>query len=83
MYEGIWLYYDTFGKVTGQGEFTAGQGTQRVYFASGQSSQLTHYKNNIKEGDELFYLEDGTISRCVKYRNGIALSGTFSDSLKK
>ena len=83
MHDGIWLYYDEFGKVTGQGEFTAGNGVQKVYYATGQTKQLTHYRNNIKDGDETFYSEDGKITQCIRYREGNALSTSSPASPKK
>ena len=83
MHDGVWLYYDEFGKVTGQGEFTSGNGTQKVYFASGQTKQLTHYRNNVKDGDEIFYSEDGKITRCITYRAGTAVTNIAPADPKK
>jgi len=83
MYEGIWMYYDSFGKVTGQGEFINGNGTQKAYYPSGQIKQLTHYKNSIKDGDEIFYAEDGKITQSILYKGGNALNTTALGSPKE
>jgi len=83
MQDGIWLYYDEFGKVTGQGEFTSGNGTQKVYYSNGQTKQFTHYKNDVKDGEEIFYNEDGKITQRIVYRNGQALNNPATDTPKK
>ena len=83
MHDGIWLYYDEVGKVTGQGEFVAGNGTQRVYYSNGQTKQFTCYKNNLKDGDEVFYAENGKIIQRITYHNGNAINTPVPDNPKK
>ncbi len=57
--DGLWLYYEEGGTIVGQGSFTRGNGVQKVFDARGQIIQLTHYINNVKDGEEIFYDRHG------------------------
>lgn len=83
MFDGVWLYYDEFGKVTGQGEFVKGTGKQKVYSRNGNLIHITHYKNNVKDGEEVFMDEQGKITQTIIYKNGQSVNAPPSDTLKK
>jgi uncharacterized protein len=73
-FDGIWLYYDLNENVTGEGIFAEGSGVQKAYWENGNIRNITHYKNNVKEGEEVFYDQNGKILKTISYHNGLPSS---------
>jgi antitoxin component YwqK of YwqJK toxin-antitoxin module len=69
-HEGIWLYYASSGLIIGEGTFAGGAGIQKSYYENGATKQLTHYKGNEKDGEEIFYKPDGSTEVINFYEHG-------------
>ena len=68
--DGQWLYFDIYTKVIGEGRFINGTGIQKSFFENGKTKQITHYENNLKEGDEMLYNPDGNVNLISHYESG-------------
>ncbi|MEI6765416.1 MAG: hypothetical protein WCM76_07220 [Bacteroidota bacterium] len=75
LYNGTWKYYDSSGILIGQGEFTLGSGIQRGMTRTGKTTRTIQYKNNLKDGEETWYNEDGSVEKVVVYREGKQVIG--------
>ncbi len=69
LYDGKWLYYDTYGNIVGEGNYTSGSGEQKAWDAQGNLIRRIQYKNNKKHGKEIFY-KQGEIMKVIRYKNG-------------
>ena len=68
-YSGKWLYYDLGGDLVGEAEFIRGTGRQRSFYPDGKVSHEVHYKNNLKDGEEIEYSGTGKVSSIKTFRN--------------
>jgi len=68
-FTGRWLYFNYSGDIIGDGQFTHGTGRQRSYYDNGKVSHEVHFKNNLKDGEELDYDPSGTVTGIKIFRN--------------
>jgi antitoxin component YwqK of YwqJK toxin-antitoxin module len=61
-FSGKWLYFDFSGDVIGVGQFTHGTGTQRSFSPDGIVSHEVHFKDNLKDGEEIEYDQRGKVT---------------------
>ncbi len=52
-FTGKWLYFDLNGDIKGEGQFTHGTGKQSSFYPNGKVSHEAHYKDNLKDGEEI------------------------------
>ena len=67
-FSGKWLYFDFSGDIVGEGEFTIGSGIQRSFYADGKVSHEVHYKDNLKDGEEIEYNPKGKVTSIKLFR---------------
>jgi antitoxin component YwqK of YwqJK toxin-antitoxin module len=72
--DGRWIYFSGHGVVIGEGTFTNGTGIQKAFYENGRLKQTTPYQDNQKNGEEIFYRNDGTIERINRYDMGQLLN---------
>jgi antitoxin component YwqK of YwqJK toxin-antitoxin module len=70
MFDGRWIYYNNHGKIVGMGEFDHGSGTQKAWWPNGQIKREVTYVNNLKNGAERWYNQDGELEKVVYYEDG-------------
>lgn len=69
MYDGLWQYFLSNGLLVGRGEFIGGSGKLESYFyENGKIKGITEYRNNLRDGKDILYKQDGTIE-FVRYFN--------------
>ncbi len=61
-FSGRWLYFDFSGDIIGEGQFTHGTGNQRSFFSNRKISHEVHYKDNLKNGEEIEYDPTGKVT---------------------
>jgi len=54
----------------GEGTFDKGAGVLNGYYWNGMLKRKVAYKNNQKEGKEIWYSENGDVEREVMYSGG-------------
>ncbi|MBW6461381.1 MAG: toxin-antitoxin system YwqK family antitoxin [Bacteroidales bacterium] len=69
-FEGYWLYRDRYGNVTGDANFVRGTGVKRAWNYEGKTAGTTEYMDNLRHGKEVWYDNEGNISRIVYYDSG-------------
>lgn len=68
MFDGPWTYYDERGVVVGEGVFENGNGEVTFYDKNGHPARTAHYKNNKKDGAELYYTPTGEVYREIIFK---------------
>lgn len=66
-FDGEWEYYDERGFMVGEGSFENGTGFITAYDQLGNLQRRTHYVDNMKEGDDVFYQPNGEVEKVVTY----------------
>ncbi|MDL2296816.1 hypothetical protein LJC68_01470 [Bacteroidales bacterium OttesenSCG-928-B11] len=66
-FDGKWEYYDERGFMVGEGDFENGNGIVTAYDQAGNLYRITHYTDNIKDGDDTFYLPNGEVEKVHTY----------------
>ena len=71
MMHGSWLMYYKDGSIGSSAVYNMGTGVQKGYSEGGvyQNAEI-HYKNNVKDGDEIHYNMDGSVSEILVWDNG-------------
>lgn len=70
-YQGDWEYYDFNGLQVGHAHFEKGKGEQIAYhYGTTKKRVLIEFENNLKNGREIYYTKDGTVSKIIYYING-------------
>jgi antitoxin component YwqK of YwqJK toxin-antitoxin module len=67
--DGEWQYFDERGMQVGEGHFNKGEGILTAYDEHGVLSRITHYKNNQKNGDEIYFNAQGDTIRIWTFEN--------------
>jgi antitoxin component YwqK of YwqJK toxin-antitoxin module len=68
-FTGKWLYYDLSGDIRGEGQFIHGTGKQRSFYQDGKVSHEIHYKDNLKDGEEIEYDLSGKVISIKIFKN--------------
>lgn len=68
LFDGEWEYYDERGAIVGEGSFVQGTGSVTSYDQAGNLYRITHYINNLKDGDDIFYLPNGEVDKVIFYQ---------------
>ena len=66
-FDGKWEYFDDRGFPIGEGEFENGTGYLTNYDLKGQLYRTTHYKDNMKDGEDIFFYPNGDTLKIVTY----------------
>ena len=83
LFDGPWNYYDERGVLVGEGQFKDGNGEVTFYDKNGLKSRTTHYKNNKKDGPEVYYTPSGEISRQIIFKEDRIVSDKTDSTLLK
>ena len=67
LFDGKWEYFDARGLPVGEGEFDRGTGCLTAYDQNGRRSRITHYKDNMKDGEDIFFTPNGDTLKVVTY----------------
>jgi antitoxin component YwqK of YwqJK toxin-antitoxin module len=78
-FTGKWLYWDEYGNVIGEGNFIDGSGTMRTWNSLGKLMFITEYRNNMKNGKEIAYNEEGEVIREMLYVDNEMIEANFFD----
>jgi uncharacterized protein len=65
---GKWEFYDERGFLMGEATFNMGTGEQFAYDQNGVVKRKTLYKKGMKEGEETYYLPDGSIEKVLVFK---------------
>jgi antitoxin component YwqK of YwqJK toxin-antitoxin module len=66
-FDGKWEYFDERGFPVGEGEFDKGTGYLIGYDQNGKLARIIHYKENMKDGEEIFFASNGDTLKIVTY----------------
>lgn len=69
-WEGIWSYYDQRGILVGKGDFVHGNGQLKGFFWNGKIKREISYRNNLKNGPEIWYNQEGAKEKEILFENG-------------
>ena len=69
LWDGHWEYYDIRGFLIAEGDFVRGSGDQLNYTETGVLYKKTHYENNAKNGEEIYYTPQGDIAKIIVYKD--------------
>lgn len=83
LFDGPWNYYDERGVLVGEGQFKNGNGEVTFYDKNGHKERTTHYKNNKKDGPEIYYTPTGEISREIIFKEDRIISDKTDSTLLK
>lgn len=83
LFEGPWTYYDERGVLVGEGEFHDGTGQVTFYDKNGLPKLVSHYKNNKKDGKELYYTPSGSVYREIVFKEDRIVSDQTDSTLLK
>lgn len=81
LFDGDWKYYDERGIMIGEGTFNEGAGSVTFYNEHGHPLRETHYKNNKKEGKEIFFSPTGSIYKTIVFKQDRIISEEIDSSL--
>lgn len=68
LWDGHWDYYDIRGFIIAEGDYVKGCGDQLNYTDTGVLYKKSHYENNAKNGEELYYNPEGNITKTILYK---------------
>ena len=81
MFDGEWNYYDERGIPVGNGTFKNGDGEVTFYDKNGRPVRTTHYKQNKKDGPEVYYTPSGEVWREITFRQDRIISDKTDSTL--
>lgn len=78
LWDGHWEYFDVRGFLIAEGDFDHGTGDQVNYTETGVLFKKSHYENNAKNGEEIYYNPQGDILKVIVYKDDrmISVDGT-------
>jgi antitoxin component YwqK of YwqJK toxin-antitoxin module len=74
LYDGQWLYFEDDGTIIGLGEYKKGAGKQKAWYRNSTLKRETSYLDNEKNGKEIWYNADGTVSKILTFEYGDIVS---------
>jgi len=83
MFDGDWNYYDERGVPVGEGSFKNGDGELTFFDKNGHPERTTHYKNNLKDGAEIYYTPSGEVWREITFKEDRIVSEKTDSTLLK
>ena len=83
LFDGPWTYYDERGVVVGEGTFQEGEGEVTFYDPNGHKQRTTHYKNDQKDGAELYFTPAGEVYREIIFKADRIVSDKTDSTLLK
>lgn len=77
LWDGHWEYYDFRGFLIAEGDYVKGSGDQLNYTDTGVLYKKTHYENNAKNGEEIYYDPQGNVIKTIMYKDDrmVSLNG--------
>lgn len=73
-FDGEWFYYDERGMLVGEGHFSKGDGELISYDDNGNLVRKTQYKNNLKNGQEVYFSPAGDTLKTIYFQDDRILS---------
>lgn len=70
MFEGEWKIYYENGSLGSEAEYDNGAGVQIGYAPDGTKVAMIHYRDNVKDGEEILYNRDGTVREILLWSEG-------------
>lgn len=70
-YDGKWFFYAISGMIVGEGIFENGTGTQTEINYQGRVTKITNYKDNLKDGWEFTFDDNGDTLNRFFYSKGV------------
>ena len=70
MFDSIWKVYYENGSVGSIAEYENGSGEQIGYSPEGLKVALIHYRDNVKDGEEILYNRDGSVREILLWNEG-------------
>ena len=70
MYTGTWFYWNEIANVVGEGIFEDGTGILKEWNSRGDLIRQSQYRNNVKNGIETVWDENGNKVNEIIYKNG-------------
>jgi len=67
LFDGKWEYFDERGFPVGEGKFDNGNGYLIGYDQNGNLYRITHYKNNMIDGKDIFFAPNGDTLKITTY----------------
>jgi antitoxin component YwqK of YwqJK toxin-antitoxin module len=64
------VYYSPGGDIVGVGNFDKGNGIQKAWWPNGNLKREISYKNNLKNGTEKWYDEEGKLEKVLYFEDG-------------
>ena len=74
LWDGPWEYYDMRGFLIAEGDFDHGTGDQLNYTETGVLYKKSHYENNAKNGEEVYYNPQGEVTKVIVYKDDRMIS---------
>lgn len=74
LWDGHWEYYDMRGFLIAEGDFDHGSGDQLNYTETGVLFKKSHYENNAKNGEEIYYNPQGEVTKVIVYKDDRMIS---------
>lgn len=74
LYDGKWEYFSETGIKVGEGNYSKGRGVLKGFNHDGTLSRIVNYENNLKQGEEIVYNRDGSVSQTIVYDKGKVVS---------
>lgn len=68
-WDGHWEYFDFRGFLIAEGDYVHGCGDQLNYTDTGVLYKKSHYVNNAKNGEEIYYDSQGNITKTIVYKD--------------
>ena len=81
LYDKTWTYWSQIGLKIGEGKYENGTGKLVSWYPNGKVMREIYFKENEKDGEEIHYLQDGSIEKSLIYENGIFVEEIVTDSI--
>lgn len=69
LFDGHWAYYDERGVLVGEGDYDKGTGVQKGYSPQGNLVRLIHYQNNMKNGEDIVFNDNGDTLKVTVFKD--------------
>lgn len=65
LYDGEWFFWDERGMLIGEAVYDKGTGKQISYDSKGNLHRITHYVNNLKDGEDIYFSPSGDTLKVI------------------
>lgn len=67
LFDGEWLFWDDRGLLVGEAFYEKGTGVQYSYDSKGNIHRITHYVNNMKNGEDIYFTSAGDTLKVITH----------------